>query len=149
MVLEFEGEGSNSDLLAGSNHEKPTVDTERVKAAILGALLADAASMGCDNMDTGTGEFKDPPTPVGYSAEQYPGHYETGMLSPHGEQLLFAIEYCGKNHCVTAGHMSVRYKEFCESFGGHMDSSMQEFLKCMKAGDRSVELVGADDERGM
>jgi hypothetical protein len=135
------------------------VDEKRVAAAIKGAFLADAASMGTHYVadpeamkkevpSEDAPEFKDPPTPTGYSAEEYPGHYGAGMSSPWGEQLLFSTEYCGKHKCVTAGHMSVRMKEWAESFGGFQDESLKEFLTAMKQIDRSVELCGAEDDRG-
>jgi hypothetical protein len=47
--------------------------------------------------------------------------------------------------------MAVRFKEWCEDESNHgylQDSSIREFLKSMKQLDRSVELVGADDDRG-
>lgn len=139
--------------------EEPKVDKARVAAAIKGAILADAASMGTHlifdmeelkkevpSMDAP--EFKDPPAPRNYNSGEYPGHYGPGMLSPIGEQLLFFTEYCGKHVCVSAGHLSVQYKEWAESFGGMQDKATQEFLKCMLAADRSVELIGEEDEDG-
>lgn len=137
--------------------KKPVVDEKRVAAAIKGALLADAACMGTHNIldpekikaavSEDSPEFNDPPTPEGYSPEDYPGHYKLGMPSPWGEQLLFATEYCGKHKCVTPGHMSVKMKDWAENFGGYKDDSINDFLKCMLAADRSVELCGAEDER--
>jgi hypothetical protein len=138
----------------------PTVDKKRVTAAIKGALLADAASMGTHMMmdpdeikkavpSVEAPEFKDPPAPLGYSTDEYPGHYGPGMPSPWGEQLVFATEYVGKSLCVTSGHMSVRMVDWVESFGGVQDESLKEFAKCMKEVDRSVEVAGAEDDRGM
>ena len=135
------------------------VDEARVAAAIKGALLADAASMGTHNMtdpeeilkavaSKEAPEFKDPPSPVGYSSADYPGHYESGMSSPWGEQLLFAIEYVGKQKLVAAGPMSVSLMKWAEGFGGYHDAELDEFLKCMKAGDRSAEICGKEDDRG-
>lgn len=135
------------------------VDEKRVIAAIKGALLADAASMGTHNMadpdevlkavsSKEAPEFKDPPAPVGYSAADYPGHYGSGMNSPWGEQLLFAIEYVGKQKLVAAGPMSVSLMKWAESFGGYQDEQLKDFMSCMKAGDRSVEICGKEDERG-
>eukprot|EP00934_Nitzschia_sp_Nitz4_P003526 Nitzschia sp. Nitz4//scaffold23_size168460//146286//147393//NITZ4_002246-RA/size168460-snap-gene-0.129-mRNA-1//1//CDS//3329543716//3516//frame0 len=128
------------------------VDEARVAAAIKGALLADAASMGAENYPNpeelgDTPEFKDPPAAVGFSAADYPGHYGPGQLSPWGEQLLFAIEYVGKEKLVAAGPMSVALMKWAEDFGGYQDSGISEFMTCMKAGDRSVELCGKEDER--
>lgn len=131
----------------------------RVAAALKGAIVADAATMGTHwiydleelkgtvaSMDAP--EFKDPPFPKFYSAEEFPGHYGPGMLSPTGEQLLFFAEYCGKHKCVTAGHLSVQFKQWAETWGGRKDHATQEFLKCMKAADRSVELIGEEDKEG-
>lgn len=137
-----------------------TVDQKRVAAAIKGALLADAASMGTHMMmdpeeikkavpSVEAPEFKNAPAPVGYSEADYPGHYGPGMPSPWGEQLVFATEYAGKSQCVTSGHMSVRMKDWVESFGGVQDESLKEFVNCMKETDRSVEVAGAEDDRGM
>ena len=139
--------------------DEPKLNKERLKAAIRGAFVADAACMGThwiydpeemakEVPSTDAPEFKDPPTPRYYSSEEYPGHYQAGMLSPYGEQLLFATEYCGHHKCVTAGHMSVRMKEWAETFGGRQDQATKDFLKCMLAADRSVELCGADDNQG-
>jgi len=130
--------------------KKNEVDIARVAAAIKGALLADAASMGCHNTtptNPDTPEFQEPPSPVGYNSTDYPGHYESGMLSPWGEQLLFAIQYVAKEKLVTAGPMSVALMKWVESNGGYHDQGIQDFLTCMKAGDRSVELCGKEDDR--
>ena len=144
---------------ATTTKDKKPVDTKRLAAAIKGAILADAACMGTHNISNldeikaavpsvDAPEFNDPPTPRGYNAETFPGHYGPGMSSPWGEQLIFATEYCGKHLCVTPGHMSVKLKEFYEHSDGYKDESINEFLKCMQAVDRSVELCGAEDERG-
>jgi hypothetical protein len=128
------------------------VDEARLAAAIKGALLADAATMGCHNgtpANPDAPEFQDPPAPVGYSSADYAGHYETGMLSPWGEQLLFATTHVGKEQLVTAGSMSVALMKWAETNGGYLDKGVEEFLTCMKAGDRSVELCGQEDDRGM
>eukprot|EP00538_Stauroneis_constricta_P011732 CAMPEP_0119557410 /NCGR_PEP_ID=MMETSP1352-20130426/9087_1 /TAXON_ID=265584 /ORGANISM="Stauroneis constricta, Strain CCMP1120" /LENGTH=346 /DNA_ID=CAMNT_0007604513 /DNA_START=104 /DNA_END=1144 /DNA_ORIENTATION=+ len=135
---------------------KTKVHEDRVRAMLLGGICADAASMGThwiydkEEMKKAVPsieapEFKDPATPSYYSSDEFPGHYEAGMLSPWGEQLLFVTEYCGEHQCVTAGHLSVRMKKWAETFGGRQDHNTKDFLKCMIAGDRSVELCGADN----
>ena len=140
-------------------NDKPQLNKGSIKAAIRGAFIADAASMGThwiydpDEMvkevpSKDAPEFKDPPTPRYYSAEEYPGHYGPGQVSPYGEHLMFTTEYCGTYRCVAAGQMSVRMKEWAETFGGRQDSATKVFLKCMATGDRSVELCGADDDQG-
>ena len=139
--------------------EEPKIDKARLAAAIKGAIVADAASMGThwiydpEEMkkavpSVDAPEFNDPPTPSFYSEKEYPGHYGSGMLSPIGEQLLFFTEYCGKEKCVTAGHLTVAYKKFAENYDGRHDKATKEFLKCMKAADRSVELIGEEDKEG-
>lgn len=120
------------------------VDEARVAAAIKGALLADAASMGA----TGA-PWPEMPQNIEYSSSNYPGHYEAGMSSPWGEELLFSIQFVAKEKAVNAGTMSVALMKWAESEKRHEDKGLQEFLTCMKAGDRSVELCGEDDDRGM
>jgi ADP-ribosylglycohydrolase len=139
--------------------EGPKAIPARVAAALKGAIVADAATMGTHWIydleelkatvtSVDAPEFKDPPSPKFYSAEEFPGHYGPGMLSPTGEQLLFFAEYCGKHKCVTAGHLSVQFKQWAETWGGRKDSATKEFLQCMKAADRSVELIGEEDKQG-
>jgi hypothetical protein len=131
---------------------KATVIESRVAAAIKGALLADAACMGSDGSNGGDApEFQDPPSPVGYSSADYPGHYDKpGMPSPWGEQFLFALSFVAREKGVNAGPMSVALMKWVESdHSGYKDPALDEFLTCMKAGDRSVELCGHDDDRGM
>jgi len=130
---------------------RPSVSEARVAAAIKGALLADAASMGCQHGsgDPEAPEFQDPPAPEGYSSADFPGHYGAGMLSPWGEQLLFAVQYVAKEKAVNVGPMSVALMKWLESDNvGYKDKGLDEFLTCMKAGDRSAELCGNDDNRG-
>jgi hypothetical protein len=146
---------SRSNLMAGNF----MVDESRVANMIQGAFVADAASMGThwiyDPEEMASlvpsiekPEFKTPACPKYYSSEEFPGHYQAGMLSPWGEQLLFATSYCGEHTCVTTGHMSVKMKTWAESYGGRQDAATKQFLVCMKEGDRSVELCGADDDQG-
>ena len=46
-----------------------------------------------ETVGTANPEFKDPPSPQFYNSEEYPGHYQDGMLSPYGEQLLFVTDH--------------------------------------------------------
>ena len=104
----------------------------RVAAAIRGAFIADAASMGTHwiydpaemrstVLDTITPEFRQPPSPKFYSATEFPGHYEHGMLSPYGEQLLFVTEYVATSssqESFSGAAMSKAMLEWGETFGG-------------------------------
>jgi hypothetical protein len=67
-------------------------------------------------------------------------HYGPGQVSPYGEHLLFATEYCGAHRCVTASHLSASMKEWAETFGGRQDSATKAFLE--------TTVAGADDDQG-
>ena len=134
---------------------------ERRKAAIRGAFVADAASMGThwiydpiemvkEVPSLDAPEFKDPPAPRYYTAEEFPGHYQSvGMLSPYGEQLLFVTEYCGTYKSVRApGHMSEKMKAWAETFGGRQDHATKFFLQKILAGENKDGFFGADDYEG-
>jgi ADP-ribosylglycohydrolase len=130
-------------------------------AAIRGAFVADAASMGthwiydpavmATTVDSLTApEFKDPPTPSFYSAADFPGHYGPGMLSPYGEQLLFVTEYVASSQSVDGHAMSQAMLEWAESFGGRPDHALTTFMANMNKEDGSGQWpnCGADDDQG-
>lgn len=137
---------------------------QRIAAAIRGAFIADASSMGTHwiydpsvmaksvpSMEEP--EFKNPPTPNFYSSEDFPGHYaETGMLSPYGEQLLFVTEYVGQtmNQDFTGEGMSQAMLEWAKSFGGRPDGALKTFVENMEKEDNSGKWpnCGADDHEG-
>lgn len=69
------------------------VDEQKIRACLLGAFVADAASMPThwiydpeEMMKSVSSieapEFKSPATPKFYSSAEFPGHYESGSLSP-------------------------------------------------------------------
>lgn len=126
----------------------------RIQAALRGALVADAASMGTHWIYNPTElkevlllsspqermpEFQpDPPTPRFYSSSEFPGHYDkVGMPSPYGEQLLFVADYVanGDDGGVDGHQMSLQMKEWAEAFGGRPDSALQTFLANMNKED--------------
>ena len=103
----------------------------RVLAAIRGAFIADAASLGTHWIydpaemlktvtDVKAPEFREPPSPKFYSAEEFPGHYGSGMLSPYGEQLLFVTEHVASTvgQDFTGAAMSDAMLTWAETFGG-------------------------------
>lgn len=134
---------------------------QRVLAAIRGAFVADAASMGVhwiydpvlmlktvDNV--AAPEFKTVPTPQFYSSTEFPGHYQKGMLSPFGEQLMFVTEYVANAQDVVGADMSKAMFEWAETFGGRPDHALSEFVANMKKSDGSGAWpnCGADDAQG-
>lgn len=141
--------------------------TPRIAAAIRGAFLADAASMGThwiydpDEMANAVPavnapEFLDPPSPRYYSSAEYPGHYARGQLSPYGEQLLFVTEHVASagadstveaSSGITGKAMSLAMLEWAETFGGRPDSALKAFVENMKSDDASNHWpnCGADD----
>jgi len=92
-------------------------------------------------------EFKNPPTPSYYSAEEFPNHYGPGMLSPYGEQLLFVAEHLAAQGTVDGKAMSDKLLEWADStYTGRKDSAMKEFIENMKAG-KSFPECGANDHQ--
>jgi ADP-ribosylglycohydrolase len=139
----------------------PLLLKQRILAAIRGAFVADAASMGThwiydpavmaktvDSVDAP--EFKAEPKPNYYSSQEFPGHYEKGMLSPYGEQLLFVTEYIAQKKAVDGNDMSKGMLEWAETFGGRPDHATTTFVTNMKKEDGSGHWpnCGADDDQG-
>jgi hypothetical protein len=134
----------------------------RVIAAIRGAFTADAASMGTHWIYNPTEmkqtvsslespEFKDPPTPRFYSSEEFPGHYQAGMLSPYGEQLMFVTEYLATSDGnVDGSSMSKAMFQWATTFGGRRDHATTSFMENIKKEDQSGQWpnCGADDDQG-
>jgi ADP-ribosylglycohydrolase len=144
-----------------SASSSPTMLTQRIVAAIRGAFVADAASMGVhwiydpdvmaktvDSVEAP--EFKEMPTPQFYSPEEFPGHYEKGMLSPFGEQLLFVTEYVASKKSIDGEDMSKAMFEWVKSFGGRPDHALIAFRENMEKSDGSGAWpnCGADDDQG-
>jgi hypothetical protein len=156
---------------AASNNMIP----DRIVAAIRGAFVADAASMGTHWMydpkevkqvlssSLDAPEFKDPPTLQFYSAAEFPGHYQVGMLSPFGEQLMFVTEYIATSMSqkasksvqhnkepVSGAAMSHAMVQWATTFGGRCDHATTVFLDHMKQEDKSGQWpnCGADDDQG-
>ena len=138
---------------------------DRIIAAIRGAFIADAASMGVhwiyDPMQVTKTlgsqanimkpEFQpNPPNPSYYSSDEFPGHYQYGQLSPYGEQLLFVTHYVSQTETVEGMSMSNAMLEWSETFGGRPDHALTQFVENMKSGDtqRQWPDCGADDSQG-
>jgi ADP-ribosylglycohydrolase len=130
----------------------------RIVAAIRGAFVGDAASMGTHWIydpakmleavpSIEEPEFKDPPNPSYYTAAEFPGHYGCGMLSPYGEQLLFVTEYSAAQLHIAGTMMSDAMLAWAESFGGRPDHAIGEFIKNKNEGKVFPE-CGADDDQG-
>lgn len=133
----------------------------RIVDAIRGAFVADAASMGThwhysvnELMNVLPSfehpEFKNPPTPNYYDSKEFPGHYEAGMLSPYGEQLMFMAEYCAKMNNIEGEPMSHAMYDWANTFGGRKDHSLVEFMENMSKEDGSGQWpnCGSNDEQG-
>lgn len=129
----------------------------RIVAAIRGAFVADAASMGTHWIydpvqmlqavpSPEAPEFKDPPNPSFYSSSEFKGHYGSGMLSPYGEQLLFVTEFSAAMLSIDGSKMSDAMLEWANTFGGRPDHATTEFVKNMKEGKIYPE-CGADDDQ--
>lgn len=135
---------------------------QRVAAAIRGAFIGDAASLGTHWIydpkimaQTVTSltepEFRVPPKPSYYSSEEFPGHYEAGMLSPYGEQLLFVTEYMASpsGQAFAGAEMSDAMLEWATTFGGRPDHALTTFIENMNKPDGAGKYpnCGADDDQ--
>jgi len=135
---------------------------QRAMAALRGAFIADAASMGTHWIydpkvmaETVTSlsepEFRSPPKPSYYSSVEFPGHYEAGMLSPYGEQLLFVTDYVlGPSGLDFSGDaMSEAMLEWATTFGGRPDHALTQFIANMNKpeGVGKWPHCGADDDQ--
>jgi ADP-ribosylglycohydrolase len=130
-----------------------------------GAFLADAASMGTHwiynpkevmekiALPKEEPEFQTPPFPNYYSSTEFPHHYEAGMLSPYGEQLLFMTRYVAHTAApdMTGPSMSTAMYEWATTFGGRPDHATLTFIENMKSNDPNKQYphCGADDDQGM
>ena len=93
-------------------------------------------------------EFKSPPNPSYYSAEEFPGHYGPGMLSPYGEQLLAVTEHLAKIGRVDGNEMCDMLFEWANGkYTGRLDTAMKEFVTNVQAGKKFPD-CGADDNQG-
>ena len=135
-----------------------SIVTKRVMAAVRGAFIADAASMGTHWIyspkemaetvsDISKPEFRDPPAPRYYSSEDFDGHYRFGMLSPYGEQMLFVTEHLAEGD-VNGEAMSKAMLEWATSFGGRPDSALKQFTENMQKDEGQWPNCGADDDQG-
>jgi hypothetical protein len=93
-------------------------------------------------------EFKDPPTPSFYNADEFPNHYGPGMLSPYGEQLLFVTEHIASTGQVDGKEMSNAMMKWCSSdYTGRKDHALKTFEENMNNG-KTYPDCGADDNQG-
>lgn len=94
-------------------------------------------------------EFKNPPNPSYYGAEEFPNHYGPGMLSPYGEQLLFVTEHVAAHGTVDGKEMSDKFFEWLDSeYQGRPDSAAKALVGNVKAG-KSFPECAPDDHQGM
>jgi hypothetical protein len=93
-------------------------------------------------------EFKDPPTPSFYNADEFPNHYGPGMLSPYGEQLLFVTEHIASTGKVDGTEMSNAMMKWSSAeYTGRKDHALKTFEENMSAG-KTYPDCGADDNQG-
>jgi len=126
--------------------------TSRKVGAILGALVADAASMPLHWIyDTDKikallagrqdrPEFFDPPSCPYYS-------YELGRNSPYGEQTIQLLEVVAENGRLDPlEYANQAYVYFNGPYTGRLDHSLKGFLQNMKEG-KTWPNCGADDDQ--
>lgn len=140
----------------------------RIVAAIRGAIVADAATMGLHWIydpsellqrvvgEDRTPEFVTPPQPNFYSSDDFRGHYQAGMSSPYGELLVHTAQ-----HVASVGPMhlsgytaSKALYAWAKSFGGRPDSALQQFMETYETKKDTITndnytSCGADDHQAM
>jgi ADP-ribosylglycohydrolase len=161
-------EPSESDAPTVTGASDCTV-RDRVRASILGAFAADAASMGThwifdpDRLVDTVGkswelrpEYRpQPPAPEFYSSVEYPGHYGPGQLSPYGEQLEFVTNYCrdlmvdhgGGPLSIDPRHMTEAFKDWAESFGGRKDHALSLVLEKIERHERGEDCYSYSSDK--
>ena len=128
----------------------------RAAAAVVGAFVADAATMGChwiyDMVELQTllathsakPEFHEPPANKYYA-------YKSGVLSPYGDQALVLLRGIangtGDLKCeFDPQHFSELLLSFGRSYHGYVDHATSGFCQHMDAGRRWPD-CGADDNQ--
>jgi ADP-ribosylglycohydrolase len=144
---------------------------DRKTAALLGAFVADAASMPLHwiydqaALRALVGDNPDPlffsppscpyynsrsPTEEGNEAKGFPGHYELGSLSPTGEQALALLQFLrGRENAAAAidgDEWAVALHAWSKAYTGRRDHALQLFVANMEAGKKYPE-TGADDNQ--
>lgn len=138
----------------------------RIVAAIRGAIVADAATMGLhwiydpselQTRITSSGrtlsepEFLTPPQPNFYSAQEFRGHYQAGMSSPYGELLTHTLQHVasvGPTH-LSGQTTSKALYTWAKSFGGRPDGALKKFIETYDQHKDATDYVccGADDDQ--
>jgi len=140
-----------------------SIGDEKKKKALLGALVADAASLplhwiydpqklrdAISSTDKYKCEFNSVFSCPYYSPKDFPGHYELGQPSPNGEQLLamFDIVYeCG-NDDQNGDNYAAKFRTWLNSYTGRKDGPAEIFEKNYDNGLRYPK-CGADDDQAM
>jgi len=124
------------------------IKTNKGKEAIIGALIADAATMGVhwiydtEKLSTLVGEghpeFFDPPSCPFYT-------YKSGAQSPWGDEQLQLLQYLVEHEFEEASFHEALYT-FTSTYTGRLNGLMKDFDVAYEGGKRGPELsVGADN----
>jgi len=124
---------------------------------MLGAFVGDAAAMPThwiydpaemlrEVPSVEAPEFKNPATPRFYSSSEFPGHYESGSLSPYGEQLLFVSQWLAEAGEVSGTAMAGGMATWAATYSGRKDHALKSFEENVAKGATWPE-CGADDNQ--
>ena len=137
---------------------------ERASAALMGAFVADSASLGThwiydpEALKTasnirGQPEFAgwEGPKRLGpfYNHEEFPGHYDFGSLSPYGEQLMLLTQHTASQGKIEGTALADATYKWAKAYTGRPDHAIKVFVENMDKPDKSGQWpnCGADDSQ--
>ncbi|GMH44933.1 hypothetical protein BSKO_12890 [Bryopsis sp. KO-2023] len=152
----FEGKSSTSDketLYDISNDADENRVKERAKAAVLGAFVADAATMGLHwiyntaqiqallttKQKIGSPEFFEPPSCPFYK-------YDSGNLSPYGDEVLPLLESVVEQGRLDPHHFSKHLFESFKKYNGRLNSASKDMVRNLESGKQFPEAGAVNDE---
>ena len=134
-----------SSTLQGVDQTVEQTVEQRAKAAIVGAWVADAATMGLhwiyDPADIHRRlagrmpEFFEPPSSPDYGSHtEHAAFYRSGANSPYADEVLPLLRSIAHEGRLDARLFAVASTAFLGSYGGYMNSVMRRFVAAEKSG---------------
>lgn len=149
-----------SIFLARNIFAKQTIkmasNPKKIEPGLLGAIVGDAATMPVhwiydetklrdtiEIANISSPEFNSALSCPFYSSKEFPGHYDTGSVSPYGEQFLALLDSTRSNN-GDVEKTSQDFYDWLATYSGRKDHAGNEFFKNFGEGKRNPE-SGADD----
>jgi ADP-ribosylglycohydrolase len=118
------------------------------KAAVMGAFVADALSLGVhwvyntDVIDKKFGRVERYYNPL----TSYHKGKQAGDFTHYGDQMLLLLESLHADGGFDAGRFAERWREFFSSYGGYFDQASTATLANMKAGKGMLASASTSDD---